>query len=419
MLMRSVRGCLFAFLFAPVCGCMFGPKSLELSHSKYNCAVHQVIDEQLLLNIIRLRYNDTLTQLDLSSIAAQYELDGTLEARPFFSTEGVNLVPSFASFSKILPFAGVSGTNRPTFSMTPLDDADTLRSLFAANTLDSIIFLSETSWPVSTVFRMWVDSMNRVPNAVTGSGPDRGLGTEFEVYRRITDLMQALQDRGQLRFVREEKVTQIGSPLPADSVTPANQVEAAKEKMEYQKQPNNTWILVRRDRKLSVKLDPSTSFDPEAHELRELLRLAHGQNEYELVIGPGIENVDPNNPESRYTEIHIVPRSTVQVLFYLAHGVQVPACHYQCGVVKPPVDLAGQPFDWLAVTSQLFTVSSCNQHSRPKCAYVAVKYRDYWFCIDDRDAESKTAFSLLLSMSRLNLAGAKKNGPALTLPVGR
>jgi hypothetical protein len=48
-----------------------------------------------------------------------------------------------------------------------------------------------------------------------------------------------------------------------------------------------------------------------------------------------------------------------------------------------------------------------------------VKYRDYWFYIDDRDRDSKITFSLMLTMTHVNLLGVRKGGPALTLPVGR
>jgi hypothetical protein len=50
---------------------------------------------------------------------------------------------------------------------------------------------------------------------------------------------------------------------------------------------------------------------------------------------------------------------------------------------------------------------------------VAVKYRDYWFYIDDRDSDSKVSFALMMTMTRANLLGTRKGGPAFTLPAGR
>src|SRR5262249_45304016 len=55
-------------------GCAFGPKVLESSHGKYNESVREVEEEQLLCNLVRLRYNETSLALNIASIAAQYEL---------------------------------------------------------------------------------------------------------------------------------------------------------------------------------------------------------------------------------------------------------------------------------------------------------------------------------------------------------
>jgi hypothetical protein len=53
------------------------------------------------------------------------------------------------------------------------------------------------------------------------------------------------------------------------------------------------------------------------------------------------------------------------------------------------------------------------------CAYAAVRYKDHWFYIDQRDRDSKATFALLLEVSRLELASTESRAPILTLPLGR
>ena len=49
-----------------------------------------------------------------------------------------------------------------------------------------------------------------------------------------------------------------------------------------------------------------------------------------------------------------------------------------------------------------------------------MKYRDYWYYIDERDQASKTTFSLVLQLSRLDFTRQQKSdAPFLTLPIGR
>jgi hypothetical protein len=396
-------------------GCAFGPRAMELSHCRYNEALKQVEEEQLLLNLVRMRYNDDFVKLDISSIAAQYELDGTVGVQPFFTAQGANIGPPFGpfrSFTSILPLASATGANRPTISMTPMNGPDNLRPLFTPSTLDGLIFLSETSWPVSTVFRLWVEYLNHVPNAVTTSGPPRALAPEFLEFQRAMQLLQSLQDSGDLRFAREEKIKEMGSPLPAAAVTAAALVAAAKDGYEYQRKPDNTWVLIKRNRRLELRINPARAGDPEVMELFDLLHLKPGLLRYEIAVGSARDTFPKESAPEANTALNVTPRSTIQALYYMSHGVEVPSEHVACGIAVPPVG------DWQDVTRDLFTVRSVKQRRRPEQAHVAVKYRGYWFYIDDRDNDSKMAFGLMMTMTRLNLLGTRKGGPLLTLPVG-
>ena len=225
---------------------------LESSVGPYNAAVTRVSEEQLLLNVVRLRYNDNPTRLDVASIAAQYELNASAEARPFFSAP--NPAGSvFETFRDDLARSDGGAANRPTISLTPLDDPETIRGLFTPATLDGIVFLAETSYPLSTVFQLFVESINGVPNAPSASGPPRGIVPEFREFKRAAEILQQLKDLGDLQFVREEKLSEYGSHLGESSVTAGALVEAAKSGFEYQQQPDKSWSLVKRERRLMLQ----------------------------------------------------------------------------------------------------------------------------------------------------------------------
>ena len=69
-------------------GCALGPRTIEQSRLQYNEAVKTTSEQQLLLNIVRLRYTDVPSSLALSSIADQRELAAGLKAIPFFTSAG-------------------------------------------------------------------------------------------------------------------------------------------------------------------------------------------------------------------------------------------------------------------------------------------------------------------------------------------
>ncbi|HEY1380832.1 MAG TPA: hypothetical protein VGF55_28785, partial [Gemmataceae bacterium] len=95
--------------------------------------------------------------------------------------------------------------------------------------------------------------------------------------------------------------------------------------------------------------------------------------------------------------------------------------HLACGLVRLPADESGRAFDPREITRGLFEVHVCAGHKPPPHAYVAVRYRGYWYYIDDRDVTTKATFLLVLELSRLDFAHRipGSGGPVLTLPAGR
>ncbi len=290
--------------------------------------------------------------------------------------------------------------------------------LFQLSSIDTILLLAESSRPLSTVFCLSVEYINGVPNAVTASGPPRELPSQFREFLRAMELMQILQNRGDLRFGREETLIDLDGPFTAVELTPAALMEADKNGYHYRERPDHTWMLTKTGRRLALKLSPEAVASPEVAELCQLLHLRPGLSSYEIVIGGGDVFSRNPNPE-RLVTLSIFPRSVVQMLFYLAHGVNVPPEHWRSGILQPTFEPDGQVFDWQQGLGGLFTVHSSRKHCRPKCAWVAVRYRDYWFYIDDRDNDSKITFTLMAIAARTNLLGVRKGNPNLTLPVGR
>jgi hypothetical protein len=404
-------------------GCAsFGPKALERTHGRYNEAVHEVEQEEFLRNLVRVRYNDSPSSLNVTSIAAQYELAGQAEARPFFiapNPSNSNVI--FKTFTALLPDAFVSGANRPTLSLVPSDDGTSTRQFLTPIPTDTLVFLMQSGWPVSTVLRIWVDRLNGVPNASTASNPARAVVPDFARFQRIAELFQVAQDQELGAVQAEQRFTAVSGPLPAAAITATAAVEAARNGLEYRPSADGkSWVLVRPGRQLVLRVYPGAETNPVMLELETLLNLQPGKQRYELVTTTG-GVPDPLRVPSAPSEIlRLEPRSTAEVYYYLANGVEIPTKHLECGLAPVALDADGNVFDSQEVTRGLFEAHVAKGLKPPACASVAVHYRGYWYYLDDRDQASKTTFGIVLQLSRLDFKRQQLGvGPVLTLPAGR
>ena len=358
----------------------------------------------------------------MTSIAAQYELTGQAEARPFFLAPNPgenNGNAIFKNFTSILPDLLMSSANRPTLSLVPADDGRTVRQYLTPISSDTLVFLEQSGWSASTILRLWVERLNGIPNASTASNPPRGLIPDFARFQRIAELLQIAQDRELGSIETEEQVIDVSGPLPASAITAMAAVEATKSGLEYRPKKNSdAWVLVRPERRLAMHFYPGAENTSEIVELESLLNLRPGQGRYELVTSASSVPDPLRVPSAPSATLQVVPRSTAQVYFFLANGVQVPAEHFKC--TPQTVDECGGVFDMQAVTRGLFEVHVAKGHKPPSCAHVAVRYRGYWFYIDEQDQASKTTFGLVMQLSRLDFKRQQLGGgPVLTLPAGR
>lgn len=397
-------------------GCTsFGPRSLQQSRLEYNETIKSTTEEQLLLNIVRLRYTDTPSSLAVSAIAAQFERSQTLGLTPFFTASGADINQSFTS---VLPQAQILHADRPTFSLTPLDDQELTRKLFTPLPLDGIVYLAKTTWPISTVFRLYLENLNWVPNAQTASGPTPVSAPEFSNFRHGVEAMQVLQEKGQIVFGVEDRSERAGSPLPAGSVTASDVIEAAKSGFEYRRDSNGkTWSLMRKTQQPVLRISPDAIASPEWLIVTQIFKLKPGLDKYDITQ----ESLSPF-PSTYSSEgvgnLDLETRSMLQTLYFVSHGVDVPAEHLSQGLARRTYDKTGNAFDWNKITTGLFSVFHRSGSERPANARVAIPYRGYWFYIDEADQDTKSTFSLLVELSRLELNAKAGSSPVLTLPVG-
>ena len=146
----------------PGCQSTFGPQALARTHPAYNEAIITSINEQMLQNLVRMRYRDVTFFLEIASVTTSLSLGANV---------GVNTDVNFGNGDTLSPSAGIAYSDKPTISYTPLQGEDLLKSILSPLQLEAILVLTQSGWNISRVFGLCFERINNLYNAPNASGP--------------------------------------------------------------------------------------------------------------------------------------------------------------------------------------------------------------------------------------------------------
>jgi hypothetical protein len=409
-------------------GCGLTSFAVKKNRLQYNKVMVETDRSELLLNIVRMRYRDTPEWLVPNSVNVQNSLQSTAAVKPRFLEFAANFLDLSGEMKYI---------ETPTVSYTP-SDSKFVQAMLAPVTPRTVFLLSYSGWRSDQILRLLVDSINGVTNASKGAAPTPKEVPEFAEFRYLVHNLQQLEDMRMIDVVEAEEFVPISYPFSSEQLTLTEYKDAHSQGFVFlPTSDDKSMILNRRERTVRVVVTPQGLQTQEWKECLRVMRLERDRDSYELDLAlegqvgegditededvyspkPDIERLPPpNQVQQLREEIDLTVRSLAQVLFFMSQGVEVPFDHINKGNVVVTVDPSGMVFDWQQVLGGIFQVRSCRH--KPHNAAVAVKYRGYWFYIDDRDADSKSTFLMIDQLVDLQArAGGSSRAPVLTLPV--
>lgn len=401
-------------------GCV-GPVAIRSSRMRYNEAMRVTNDEQLLTNLVRLRYADSPIFVDLPTITSQFELAGTGSYNGGYG----NQYPGLAR----LGFGEISVRDAPTLTYQPRQGRDIAKALLNPLSAD---FFSVVNAGARLDQLLWLtlDDINDVPNAVRATTLDPHAPDDNARFLRGVRLIMEIDDRGgvEIGYETAESTENASDPITARLIEGSDILAAAKDGYSFRTQADGRVVLRKREKELSLKIrDPFTD-SPEMREVAQIFHLTPGLSRYKIKsdLQADVANGPPSSerglpsplPEADavHDTIHLNLRSMLQVMTFLSKGVCVPQEHVKKGIVPTIPGPDGRPFDWKTVTAGNFLVAS--QKHRPRNVEVAIPYRGYWFYIPREDVGSRSILAVLEILFSLQESEDKARGPVLTLPAG-
>jgi hypothetical protein len=252
-------------------------------------------------------------------------------------------------------------TDRPTITYNPLMGEKFTRSLMTPIPVRAFLALIQSQYPVDFVFRICVHTINGVSNSFGGKLMSMSADPDFP---RLIEAMRRIQQAGGL-----------GMRIRSDG------------------SQRSTAIFFREEHPVEIDKDIDT--------VATILGLDRNARDFRVRYGAYAADDQ---------EIAVITRSMLQIIADLASYIEVPPEDVQQGRVA--AGLAGKK---VAGMPPLIRVH--NDNAFPEDAFVAVRYRDSWFYIDDTDLKSKRMFSFLMMLFSLTETGPQAGAPLVTVPT--
>ncbi len=339
-------------------------------------AIQQTNDQELLLNLVRLRYRDTLYFTHVERIATSLQFNrsmgvsatasNTANAFAVAAPSGAPISDTALRSLSLGPF-GMSVSENPTIFYAPVEGEKFVRQMMTPMNPELLFLLVKGGWPIDRVFAVAVQEVNGLRN-FSGSTLRPGL-----LSGSLAEFKEALRLLHDLAM-------------------------------------DNLVDLARSDDKgggVEIRFIGEASRTPEALRLKSLLGLARDRDRYRIVAGG--EAYDPDT-------ISVLPRPMLAAMNFLAQGVEAPESHI---AGKRVAQVRGQPGSGHSqsdITGNLFRIRVSPQP--PAEASVSIFYRDHYYYLPDDDLDSKATFLLLTQLIALH-ASPSTAAPGVSLSIGR
>jgi len=399
---------LIAPVICLVSGCSIPTKKIENKHWALNGSIRETASEQLLLNIVRLRYDETPFFLQLSSISTSFSVQQSLGVSGQIPDGGPNVLGLNG---------GASYTETPTVTWSLPDSSEYYGRLLAPVGADQLTALADSGFDPARVFRIGVKKMNSLRNQEFRLTEGIVVPASYTNLMEALRLMDELTRDGQVDLAYGAKSSLAGTKFPLEKM----EIRAIPDGLPYGLQfmtrdDPNVIEPLRLSKPLFLRFSKESDNDPRAKHLRELLNLDRTKYSFGIVdtANSGTEQLRSESgklsqvfePGKALAEIVLNNRSMMEVLYFASTAVEVPAADLAGARVAESKDRLDR--SWLEVRSA---------SQEPSNAWLKIKFRGSWFYIAANDIASRRTFTLLDAMFAATVGNVPGAKPVLTLPV--
>lgn len=351
-------------------GCTsFGPRHVPRDRFSYNEALSNSTRDQMLLNIVRIRYLEEPVFLAVSSILTQYVYNAGIGVGTNIDIGGGTDIATGE--------ANLLYEERPTITYIPVEGREFAQRMLSSIPSEVIFATAQEGWTVEPFMQIGISRIGAIENLSFEHIPPPGqIDIDMQFQREVEKLK---------KFQHVIKMLVVLADVEAFEVRHEEEKGIKKQFLVFAKDiPQKAQVIV--------------------SDLKQLLGLSSDRTKF--LITDRTTNVKED-------EISLQTRSLAAIMNFIAKGVEVPIEHLEEErVLKyeiPTVEEGEKP---------LIPFRMLSSKKRPKNPFAAVRYQGYWFYIDNRDIDSKITLGLIISLFRVLAPTGGGAAPILTLPTG-
>lgn len=366
-------------------GCAsIGPKQIHIDREAYNDIVRETDYEQILKNIVRLRYAEPTSYLKVTSVTASYQFTRGINATAAGAISG-----SASNEASLGITPSTSYSDAPTISYVPIDNIAFVTALQQPVNFHDVALLVNGGFSNNElIMRLVFDWVGELDNASSATNTKV---LDIPNYQQYYTFMYTLTDMIKKRQAYIDPVElNHKAGIIVDFV-------------------NNSYNL------------------PEAIQLKQMLGvnadsqdiIMTNQNIYNLKLNKNHAFREENSNEIANNLVFVQMRSINAMLAFLSHSVQIPEADKTAGYVPELKDNSGVEYNWTPLMKGLMNIQS--SEVEPTNIFVKTYVNGHWFYISKSDIDSKTTFSFIVRLMNMKAGlgqAEAQTSPVITVPVG-
>jgi hypothetical protein len=184
-----MKRALLSLIALALVGCAMPKKAIRGDYSDYNNTIQYNQSQQMLLNIVRLKYRESPMFMKVGALSASYafEVRGGANAGKSGDTKlvGANI--------------GGSYSTRPTITYTPLEGDTFVKQVLTEIDEDAFLLLYRSGWPIKVLCHVMVER--------AGDNVNHPEDPTYTRFVRIVEILQEAQRANKLEFERGDGTT--------------------------------------------------------------------------------------------------------------------------------------------------------------------------------------------------------------------